>query len=51
MQTNYHINFIPCEFSQQHYLAVFHKSRSDSKSPQVSKILPSILTNLNNAVV
>ena len=30
---------------------VFHRSLSDSKSPQVSRTLPSILAVLNNAVV
>ena len=30
---------------------VFHRSLNDSKSPKVSKILLSILTDLKNAVV
>ena len=30
---------------------VFHKSLSDSKSPQVFRTLPSILADLNKAVV
>ena len=30
---------------------VFHKSLSDSKSPQVSRTLLSILADLNNAVI
>ena len=30
---------------------VFHRSLSDSKSPQVSRILLSILANLNNTIV
>ena len=30
---------------------VFHRGLSDSKSPQVSRTLLSILANLNNAVV
>ena len=30
---------------------VFHWSLNDSKSPQVAKILVSILANLNNAAV
>ena len=38
-------------FSCQLYLEVFHWSLSDSKSPQVSRILLSILANLHNAVV
>ena len=35
----------------QHQLMVFHWSLSDSKSPQVSRMLLSILADLNNAVV
>ena len=38
-------------FSHQRYLMVFHWSLSDSKSPQVSRTLLSILADLNNAVV
>ena len=38
-------------FSHQHYPMVFHWSLSDSKSPQVSRTLLSILAVLNNAVV
>ena len=38
-------------FSHQHQPMVFHRSLSDSKSPQVSRTLLSILTVLNNAVV
>ena len=38
-------------FSHQRYLMVFHWSLSNSKSPQVSRILLSILANLNNVVV
>ena len=38
-------------FSGQCILMVFHWSLSDSKSPQVSRTLLSILTVLNNAVV
>ena len=38
-------------FSHQCYLMVFHWSLSDSKSPQVSRTLLSVLAILNNAVV
>ena len=38
-------------FSHQCYLIIFHWSLSDSKSPQVSRALLSILAVLNNAVV
>ena len=38
-------------FSHQRKLMVFHWSLSDSKSPQVSRCLLSILADLNNAVV
>ena len=38
-------------FSHQYKLIVFHWSLSDSKSPQVSRTLLSILANLNNGVV
>ena len=38
-------------FSHQLTLMVFHWSLRDSKSPQVSRILLSILADLNNAVV
>ena len=38
-------------FSHQCELMVFHRSLSDSKSPQVSRTLLSILAVLNNAVV
>ena len=38
-------------FSHQFYQIVFHCSLSDSKSPQVSRTLFSILAVLNNAVV
>ena len=38
-------------FSHQRYLMVFLRSLSDNKSPQVSRTLPSILVNFNNAVV
>ena len=30
---------------------VFHRNLSDSKSPQVSRTVPSILADLNNAVI
>ena len=39
------------EFSHQRNLMVFHWRLSDSKSPQVSRTLLSILTVFNNAVV
>ena len=35
-------------FSHQRYLVVFHKSLCESKSPQVSTTLLSILADLNN---
>ena len=38
-------------FSLRRLLMVFHWSLSDRKWPQVSRILLSILTDLNNAVV
>ena len=38
-------------FSNQRKLMVFHWSLSDSKSPQVSRTLLSILADLNNTVV
>ena len=38
-------------FSHQRKLMVFHWSLSDSKSPQVSRTLLSILAVFNNAVV
>ena len=38
-------------FSHQQTLTVYHWSLSDSKSPQVSRTLLSILAGLNNAVV
>ena len=38
-------------FSHQHWLMVFHWSLSDSKSPQVSRTLLSILTDSNNAIL
>ena len=37
--------------SHQCSLVVFHWSLSDSKSPQISRILLSILVDLNNAAV
>ena len=37
--------------SHQHQLVVFQWSLSDSKSPQVSRILITILVNFNNSVV
>ena len=38
-------------FSHQSKMMVFHGSLSDSKSPQVSRILLHILANLNNVVI
>ena len=38
-------------FSHQRQQMVFHWSLSDSKSPQISRTLLSILADLNNAVV
>ena len=38
-------------FSHQHQLIFFHWSLSDSKSPQVSRIVLSIRADLNNTVV
>ena len=43
--------FTHCSFSHPRYLMVFHWSLSDSKSPQVSRTLLSILAFLNYAVV
>ena len=37
-------------FSYHFWLMIFHWSLSDSKSPQVTRTLQSILVNLNNAV-
>ena len=37
-------------FPHQSYLMVFHWSLSDNKYPQVSRILPNILVNLNYSV-
>ena len=45
------IIIITISFSHKHYLVVFHWSLSDSKSPQVSRTLLSILAVLNNVVV
>ena len=41
----------PLEFFNQRYLFGFHWNLSDSKSPQVSRTLLSILAVLNNAVI
>ena len=41
--------FLPANFSCLLHLAVFYRSLSDSKSPQLSKTLLSILANHNNA--
>ena len=38
-------------FSHQCYLVAFHWSRRDSKFPHVSRTLPNIPADLNNAVV
>ena len=38
-------------FSHQCYMMIFHWKLNDSKSPQVSRTLLSILTDLNNTVV
>ena len=46
-----HVIIITIVFSHQPTLMVFHWSLSDSKSPQVSRTLLSILAVLNNAVV
>ena len=43
--------FTPSEFSHQLTLMVFNWNLSDSKSPQVSRTLLSILADLNNTVV
>ena len=45
------IIFLLESFSHQRLLKVFHWNLSDSKSPQVSRTLLSILPDLNNAVV
>ncbi len=45
------IIIIHSSFSHQRYLMVFHWSLSDSKFPQVSRTLLSILAILNNVVV
>ena len=45
------IIFLLESFSHQRYLMVFHWSLSNSKSPQVSRTLLSILAVPNNAVV
>ena len=45
------IIIITQSFSHQRKLMIFHWRLSDSKSPQVSRTLLSILAVLNNAVV
>ena len=45
------LSFTHLSFSHQLTLMVFHRSLSDSKSPQVSRTLLSILAVLNNVVV
>ena len=47
----YHYHLLLESFSHQCKLMVFHWSLSDSKSPQVSRTLLSILAVLNNVVV
>ena len=47
----YHLFVWSKSFSHQRLLMVFHWSLSDSKSPQVSRIVVSILAVFNNAVV
>ena len=47
----YYYYYYSLEFSHQRKLMVFHWRRSDSKSPQVSRTLLSILAVFNNAVV
>ena len=49
--TYYYYYFTHLSFSHQRQLMVFHWSLSDSKSPQVSGTLLSILAILNNVVV
>ena len=44
------IIIIPSEFFTQVEQVIFHWSPSDSKSPQISRTLLSILADLNNAV-
>ena len=48
---NFSIIIFLASFSHQLWLMVFHLNLSDSKSPQVFRILLSILVNLNNVVV
>ena len=43
--------FYSFESSSHSRLMVFHRCLSDSKSPQVSQILPTILADVNNTVV
>ena len=47
----YYYYYYSLEFSHQCKLMVFHWRLSDSKSPQISRILLSILAVFNNAVV
>ena len=44
-----HMNFSFVNFSQQLTFVIFHWNLSDSKSPQLSRTLQSILADLNNA--
>ena len=48
---SFYYNLLIESFSHQFKLMVFHWNMSDSKSPQVSRTLPSILAVLNNVVV
>ena len=45
------INIIPCKFLHRLWPLVFHQSLSDSTSPQVSRILLSLLVDLSNVVI
>ena len=45
------IILLPAIFSPQRQLMVFHASTSDSKFPQISRTLLSILADLSNAVI
>ena len=50
-KNKYYYYYYSLEFSHQRQLMVFHWRLSDSKSPQVSRTLLSILAVFNNAVV
>ena len=47
---NYYHHHLHWSFSHQRQLMVFHWSLIDSKSPQISRTLLSILAVLNNVV-